>query len=168
MNKIKKEVSEQEALFKLSALCSQAEHSSGEMKEKMRRWQLPADAQERVMQRLLDEKYVDDDRYSRLFVRDKLRFCGWGPRKISEALRLKGVSAVVAQEHIDAVAEEDWLETLRPLIAAKRRTVKALSPYELQAKLMRFAVGRGFSVDMARRCIGDFVDMDNDFASDDF
>ena len=168
MDKRKKEVGEQEALFKLSALCSQAEHSSGEMREKMRRWQLPADAQERIMRRLVDDKYVDDERYCRLFVRDKLRFCGWGPRKISQALRLKGVAEATAEKHIAAVAEEEWAEALRPLIAAKRRTLKAASPYELQAKLMRFAMGRGFGIDTARQCIGGADGPDDCLADDDF
>ncbi len=158
----KKSVSEQEALFKLSALCSQAEHSSGEMKEKMRRWQLPPDAQERIMQRLLAEKYVDDERYCRFFVRDKMRFCGWGRRKIEQALHMKGVSADTAASQLDEITADEWAETLRPLIAAKRRSVKAQSDYELRAKLMRFAMGRGFTMDVVRMC------MDTDGGGDDF
>lgn len=47
----KKPITEQEALRKLSALCARAEHSSGEMLEKMRRWQLSEDARERVLDR---------------------------------------------------------------------------------------------------------------------
>lgn len=76
--KSKKQVTEQEALLKLSALCSQAEHSSGEMMDKMRRWALPADAMERVLNRLIDEKFVDDERFATFFVRDKIRFDRWG------------------------------------------------------------------------------------------
>ena len=66
----KQPITEQEALLKLSALCARAEHSSGEMLEKMRRWQLPDDARERVLDRLIDEQFVDDERFARLFVRD--------------------------------------------------------------------------------------------------
>lgn len=43
----KKPITEQETLQKLAALCARAEHSSGEMLEKMRRWQLADDARER-------------------------------------------------------------------------------------------------------------------------
>ena len=84
--KPKKQITEQEALLKLSALCSQAEHSSGEMKDKMRRWMLPSDVSERILDRLIDERFVDDERFARFFVRDKIRFDRWGRRKIEQAL----------------------------------------------------------------------------------
>lgn len=164
----KKEIGEQEALMKLAALCSQAEHSSGEMTDKMRRWQLPADAQERILKRLRAEKYVDDERFCRLFVRDKLRFSGWGPRKIMQALRLKGVAEDTAEAGLAEISAEEWAEALRPVIAAKRRTLKAASPYELRAKLMRFAMGRGFGMDTARQCIGGADEPDDCLADDDF
>ena len=54
----KQPITEQEALLKLSALCARAEHSSGEMLEKMRRWQLPDDARERVLDRLIDSSLL--------------------------------------------------------------------------------------------------------------
>ena len=65
--------SENDAYLTLAALCAQAEHCQYEMLEKMRRWELPEDAQARVMQRLVSERYVDDERYTRAFVKDKVR-----------------------------------------------------------------------------------------------
>ena len=62
-----KEISEQDALYKLSAMCSTAEHCSYEMKEKMRKWELSEDVQKRIMERLTTEKYIDDSRYCRFF-----------------------------------------------------------------------------------------------------
>ena len=75
--KSKKQVSEQEALLKLSALCSQSEHSSGEMMEKMRRWSMPQDEAERVLDCLIDERFVDDERFAlgRGFGMDIIRRC---------------------------------------------------------------------------------------------
>ncbi len=160
----KKETTEQEALSKLSALCSRAEHSSGEMREKMRRWQLPADAAERVLERLVAERYIDDSRYCRLFVRDKLRFDRWGRRKIEQALYRKGIGAADIDAALDAVTDDEWLAALRPLLAAKRRTVKSENPYEASAKLVRFAMGRGFDIRLVRLCIDDA----DEFGGDDF
>ena len=54
---------------------------------------------------------------------------------------------------LDAVPADDYIEILRQLIAAKRRTVKADSEYELNGKLIRFAMGRGFDMDIIRKCI---------------
>ncbi len=149
----KKPITEQEALQKLSALCARAEHSSGEMLEKMRRWQLSEDARERVLDRLIDEKFVDDERFARLFVREKIRFDRWGRRKIEQALYQKGVASDISRRVLDEVDDEAYVAELKKLIAAKRRSVQAESDYEMRAKLTKYALGRGFDYNVIRQCI---------------
>lgn len=149
----KKPITEQEALQKLSALCARAEHSSGEMLEKMRRWQLSEDTRERVLDRLIDEKFVDDERFARLFVREKIRFDRWGRRKIEQALYQKGVASDISRRVLDEVDDKAYVAELKKLIAAKRRSVTAESDYELRAKLTKYALGRGFGYNVIRQCI---------------
>ena len=149
----KKPITEQEALQKLSALCARAEHSSGEMLEKMRRWQLSEDARERVLDRLIDEKFVDDERFARLFVREKIRFDRWGRRKIEQALYQKGVASDISRRVLDEVDDEAYVAELKKLIAAKRRSVQAESDYGMRAKLTKYALGRGFDYNVIRQCI---------------
>ena len=149
----KKPITEQEALQKLSALCARAEHSSGEMLEKMRRWQLSEDARERVLDRLIDEKFVDDERFARLFVREKIRFDRWGRRKIEQALYQKGVASDISRRVLDEVDDEAYVAELKKLIAAKRRSVQAENDYEMRAKLTKYALGRGFGYNVIRQCI---------------
>lgn len=156
--KSKKNVTEQEALLKLSALCSQAEHSSGEMLDKMRRWGMPQDMAERVVDRLVDERFVDDERYARFFARDKIRFDRWGRRKIEQGLYRKGVARDIIGRVLDEVSPDDYAEALAAVLASKRRTVKADSEYELNTKLIKFALGRGFGMDIIRRCLDDADD----------
>ena len=150
-----KTITEEQALQKLATLCSHSEHSSGEMREKMRRWQLPDDAQERVLERLIAERFIDDARFARLFVRARLRFASWGERKISMALHQKGIDEATAREALDEVAEDEWTDVLRKVIAAKRRVTKASSDYDLRVKLMRHALSRGFSMQQIERCLDD-------------
>ena len=73
-----KQKTENDAYLTLAALCAQAEHCQYEMLEKMRRWELQEEEQARVMQRLVSERYVDDERYARAFVKDKVRYNKWG------------------------------------------------------------------------------------------
>lgn len=166
--KTKKQVTEKEALLKLSNLCSQAEHSSGEMLEKMRRWAMPEDAAARVLKRLVDERFVDDERYARFFTRDKIRIDHWGRRKIEQALRRKGVARDVSSRVLDAVPDSDYTAVLTELLVAKRRSVKAASDYELNCKLIRFALGRGFGMETIRRCIDSADDYPQDDATDGY
>lgn len=58
-------IDEKEALQRLTLLCSQSEHCESEMLEKMRRWEIPDDARARIMATLIEERYIDHDRYCR-------------------------------------------------------------------------------------------------------
>ena len=144
---------ENEAYLTLTALCAQAEHCQWEMLEKMRRWELPEDAQARVMERLVRERYVDDERYARAFVKDKVRYNKWGRRKVEQALWQKHIADDIRQRTLDEVDDEEYLSVLRPLLKQKRRSTKVQSDYEMNQKLMRFALGRGFTFDIIRQCL---------------
>ena len=139
--------------FKLSALCASAEHCTYEMTEKMRIWQVPADVQERVIERLVKNKYVDDERYCRAFVRDKIKYNKWGRRKVEQALYMKRIPESIIDAVLEEVDPETYLEILRPLIENKRKSIKADSEYELNMKLMKFAVGRGFTVEEVKKSL---------------
>ena len=144
---------EQDAYLTLAALCAQAEHCQYEMLEKMRRWELPEDAQARVMQQLVSELYVDDERYTRAFIKDKIRYNKWGRRKVEQALWQKRIDKDIRQRVLDEVDDDEYLSVLRPLLKQKRKSIKASNDYELNQKLMRFALGRGFTFDIIRQCI---------------
>uniref|UniRef100_A0AB33IQE9 Regulatory protein RecX n=1 Tax=Prevotella sp. GTC17253 TaxID=3236793 RepID=A0AB33IQE9_9BACT len=152
-----KEITEQQALFKLSALCSQAEHCSGEMLDKMRRWGIDEAVRARIMARLTAEKYVDDERYTRAFTRDKIRYNGWGRRKLEQALYAKHIERAVYIPVLDEIADHEYLDVLRPLLRNKQKSIKAHSDYERNMKLIKFAMGRGFDYSLIRQCLeGDF------------
>lgn len=156
--------SEKEAYLTLAALCAQAEHCQWEMLEKMRRWEVPEEAQARVMQRLVSERYVDDERYAQAFVKDKIRYNKWGRRKVDQALWQKHIDEDIRKRVLDEVDDEEYLGVLRPLLKQKRKSTKANSDYELNQKLMRFAMGRGFTFDIIRQCI----DVEEEPEEDDF
>ena len=144
---------ENDAYLTLAALCAQAEHCQHEMLEKMRRWELSDEAQARVMERLVKERYVDDERYARAFVKDKVRYNKWGRRKVEQALWQKHIDEDIRQRVLDEVDDEEYLSVLRPLLQQKRKTTKAQSDYELNQKLVRFALSRGFTFDIIRQCL---------------
>ena len=158
-----KQKSEQDAYLTLAALCAQAEHCQYEMLEKMRRWELDDEAQARVMQRLVSERYVDDERYARAFVKDKVRYNKWGRRKVEQALWQKHIDEDIRQQVLDEIDDEEYISVLRPLLKQKRRSTKAANDYLLNQKLMRFALGRGFTFDIIRQCINldDLEDLDS-------
>ena len=127
----------------------------------MRRWELDETAQNRIVARLVKERYIDDERYARAFVKDKIRYNKWGRRKVQQALCLKHIDADIQQRVLDEIDEKEYLDVLRPLLKQKRKSIKAESDYELNQKLVRFALGRGFGFDIIRQCLNvDDIDIE--------
>lgn len=158
-----KQKTEQEAYLTLAALCAQAEHCQWEMVEKMRKWEIPEETQARIMERLVKERYVDDERFARAFAKDKVRYNKWGRRKVEQALWQKHIDEDIRKNVLNEIDDEEYLSVLRPLLKQKRKSTKAQNDYELNQKLMRFALGRGFTFDIIKQCIdvedeGELVD----------
>ena len=161
---MKKEITEQEAYLQLAAFCAQAEHCEQEMRDKMKRWEIDKTVQDRVLQRLIKERYIDNERYARAFVKDKIRYNKWGRRKVQQALWMKHIDQDIQQRVLDEIDEKEYLDVLRPLLKQKRKSIKADSDYELNQKLVRFALSRGFTFDIIRQCID--VDDEMEFADE--
>ena len=154
MNKI----NSQQAFSRLASLCARREYCQHDMLEKMRQWGLTEEEQAQVMQLLTEGRYVDDERFTRAFVNDKVRYGKWGRRKIEQALWMKHIDDDIRSRALSKVDDEEYLSVLRPLLKQKRRSIKAASDYELNQKLVKFALGRGFTHDIIRQCIDGDVD----------
>ena len=155
-------ITETEALNKVAAYCSTAEHCRAEISEKLQRWGLPYDVIDRILKRLGDEKYIDEERFCRAFVNDKYRFAKWGKMKIGQGLYMKKIPSDVAWRYLNEIDQEEYLAVLRDLLASKRKSVRGKDEYELNGKLIRFAMSRGFEMKDIRHCI-QLSDENDDF-----
>lgn len=153
MQKKVKEMTEQEALLKLGALCSRSEHCVFEMQERMRRWGLDEQTQANIIAALVKGRYIDEERFARAFANDKVRYNKWGKRKVDQALYMKHIDESIRRRVLDEIEEIDFKEALLPLLRAKLKSVKAKNDYELNCKLIRFAMGRGYDIDEIRYCL---------------
>lgn len=147
----------QEAEAKLAKRCMRGECSTGELDDKMRVWGLSADDRQAVIDRLVELKFVDDERFCRAFVNDKVKYNRWGRRKIEQALWQKHVPSEVSSPILDAVPDADYIEALSSLLNAKWRTIKANTDYERSMKFIKYALGRGFDMDIIRQCINEMT-----------
>lgn len=135
------------AYTRLEALCNRAEHSSGELRKRLRTWGIAPSVAERIIERLQANRLLDDARFARMFVREKIEYCGWGRRKIAVALYTKGVDRDTAAEALDDIDLESYDRHLLSIVGRKLRSLPEPNSYESRTKAFRFAVGRGFEPD---------------------
>lgn len=132
------------AYQKAAFLCSKSEKCTSEIQEKLKLWELSADDSELVIKKLTEEKYIDDERFARAYVKDKYRFNRWGKQKIAYMLKAKNISSDSIDQAFQEIEIENYEDGLRKLLADKARSVKGKDNYDIRNKLMRFAIGRGF------------------------
>lgn len=140
----KRMISENDAMIRLTAKCAGAEYCRADIRKMMSRWELPEGVADKIIKRLQDERYIDEQRYAHAFVRDKFRYNHWGWIRIEQELKRRGIAQEYIDEAKEEISEDANLEALRKIIDTKRRTVKGKNEYEVNAKLFRFALSRGF------------------------
>ena len=133
----------------------------------MRKWEVEESDRERIMEYLRKAKFVDDERYARAFVKDKIKYNKWGRRKVEQGLWAKHIAEDIRQRVLDEVDESQYKSVLTDLLKSKRRSIKAANDYEMNRKLIKFALSRGFDYSIVRHCI-DCDDYDEEDSTDDF
>ena len=147
-----------EILYKLAAKCSASEQCLSDIEAKLAKYDLSEEEKTRILRHLVEEKYIDDNRYAEAYVRDKYRFNKWGRIKIAQGLRMKGIDRETIEIAMQGIDEQEYQSILSALIKAKRKSTHGKSAYEINGKLIRFATGRGFEFAAIRKCLGSVAD----------
>lgn len=135
---------QQAAYSKAAAICSRSETCTSEIQERLKLWGLNEDDSMAVIDQLKAEKFVDDERFARAYVKDKFRFNQWGRQKIAYMLHSKKISKEIQEAAFEEIEEDNYSDKLLRLLADKEKTIKAKDQYDKRNKLMRFAMGKGF------------------------
>jgi len=124
-------------------LCSQREYCCSDIFDKAVSWGCTTAQAGELIDFLVEQKFLDDRRYTEAFVKDKLRFNKWGRVKIAYMLRAKKVDRNTVLEVLSEIDETDYKEILTAELQKKYRTLRG-NVFEIKGKLFRFATGRGF------------------------
>ena len=145
------------ALQRMQALCARSEKCTGDIKVKLVKLGLNETEIQFVVQKLVNDGFVDNFRYARFFVRDKSRLNKWGRVKIVSVLKSKGVSEGIINKALLEISPETNKKTLTDLVARKAKQIKAKSTYELKSKLIRFGMSRGFEMDLVINVVNEVI-----------
>ena len=154
MEKKKHIYTEKEAYEKLASLCAMSEQCCWDVKRKMMRWEVEEEMRERIVARLVKERFIDEGRYAQAFVRDKFRYNHWGRVRIEQELKMRHIATQQIEKALEEIEEDDNLEALKQIIEKKRPTIKGKNEYEIKGKLIRFALGKGFAMDDVIKVVG--------------
>ena len=141
------------ALKRAAALCSNQEQCSSHIREKLNNWKVTSDDANKIIDLLIQEKFLDDARYATFYVRDKFRFNGWGKIKLRVMLRQKDLPLAIIEDALNQIDPELYKQTCTRLISEKSASLKESNQFKRKGKLFRFAAQRGFETDLIHQIL---------------
>jgi len=136
------------AFNRASSLCARQEQCCFDIRKKLQKWNVLPDDQEKIIDLLVQEKFIDESRFATSYVRDKFRFNNWGREKIRWQLKQKGISNENIDHALAQIDEEDYKKTLFFLMKKKKEQLKNRELNKVKAALIRNAVSKGFEMDI--------------------
>lgn len=137
----------------MARACARKEYAPFDIAVKLQRLELPERGVDKIIERLKKEKYLDEKRFVRSYIHDKLQFNRWGRKKITLMLRQKKLPQALIDEAFAELPDTMTEELLLPLLEKKWKSLKEGTDYEKRGKLIRYALGRGFSMDEVMDCM---------------
>lgn len=133
-----------QVLDKMAKYCAYQERCVKDVKDKLKFFDIPEEAKAEILDYLLDNRFVDDERFTKSFVKGKVNQSGWGMNKIRFHLMQKGIAKELIDEALGQTDEEVYRQKLIDILKTKSKSVKAASDYEKKRKLAAYAMQKGF------------------------
>ena len=145
---MEREMTFEEALERCRLLAAKGECCTFDLEQKMRNWGVQSTDIQRIITSLIDERYVDNLRFSIAYVRDKTRFNHWGRIKTRLMLRQKRIPQNTIDEAFTELPESDYQKAFEAERDKKMRQLRALKPFERNRKTAAYLIQNGFEPDV--------------------
>lgn len=148
-----KSLTKEEALKKLQRYCVYQDRCHQEVRTKLLDLGIRGYDLEDIMAELVIDKFLDEERFAKSYVRGKFRNNKWGRIKIERELKQRNISAYCIKKGLAELDELDYEATLKELIFKKSATTKAPNPYSKNAKIAKYVIGKGYESSLVWRII---------------
>ena len=101
-----------------------------------------------VIAELIQQNYLNEERFAKAFAGGKFRIKGWGKRKITQHVKQRGISGYNLDSAMKEIAPTDYRDTLTSLLDKKRQTLRDDNPLVVKQKLVRYALSKGYEFDL--------------------
>lgn len=124
--------------------CAYQDRSHQEAEQKMREFMLIPEARDELLMFLMAENYLNEERFTRSYIRGKFKIKQWGRNKIRLNLRQKGVTDRMADRCFDEIDPAEYAKVLREQYLRYYSSLSGLQAYQKRSKTIRYLLGRGF------------------------
>jgi regulatory protein len=147
----------QQARLKAEKYCAYQERSQLEVKNKLLGMGLMMAETNEILVELVRDNFINEERFAQAFAKGKLKVKKWGNRKITMALKNKGITETLIQKVLREIDPNQYIEELRFSIQKKARTLKESDPWKRAGKLKQYLIGKGFEPELVFKEVDAFL-----------
>lgn len=139
------------------SLLSRSSKSVKQLKLKMLDKGYDEELTEHIIEKLKENKYLDDECYSERLIHDKINYAKWGKNKIKCALYNKGIDKSIIDEKIREISNEHELERAYELAEKKMKSLINEEPLKMKIKLSNFLLNKGFDYETVNKSVSKLI-----------
>ncbi len=140
--------SREQAKLKAESFCAYQERAQQEVRNKLYEWGLYSNQVEQIISELIEENFLNEERFSKSYVSGKFRIKGWGKIKIKQGLKLKKISDKLISKSLNQIDGDDYIKTLETILEKKSAVLLEKDAFKKRYKLMNYALSKGFERDL--------------------
>jgi regulatory protein len=152
-----KELTIEAALEKARRFCNYQERCTSEVNQRLKDWNVTGTDAEKIINDLVENDLVNEERFAKAFARGKFRVKGWGTQKIQSGLRAKKISNEHIQAALSELPQTDQDNTLQQLLEKKNKLLKETNPLKRKVKLGNYAMQKGYRGEKVWKAIAALV-----------
>ena len=150
-----KPLSSDQVLDKMAKYCAYQERCVKDVTDKLKTFEISEKERKVIINYLIDNRFVNNERFANAFVRGKINQSGWGLNKIRFHLMQKGIDKALIDKALQAFDEEIYRQRLLEVLMTKAKTVKAANDFEKKRKLAAYAMQKGFEAPLVWEVLKD-------------
>jgi regulatory protein len=139
---------------KVRNYCAFQERCISEVSGKLKEWKVGQKRAEKIIEQLIREDYLNEERFARSYAGGKFRINHWGKTKIIYELERRQVPDLIIQIGLEEIGDEEYAETLEEILQRKNRELREPDPFKRKQKLIAFGIQKGYHYGLVKQVVG--------------
>lgn len=133
--------------------CAYQERCISDVADKLNKWKVRHQQAEKIIEQLIREDYLNEERFARFYASGKFRINRWGKTRIIYELQKRQIPDLIIQIGLEEIDDEEYEQTLKEILSRKSREIKEPDPFKKKQKLIAYAVQKGYHYGLVRQLL---------------
>ena len=142
---------------KIEQYCVYQDRCHKEVEEKIKSYNLIPEAREMILLSLMNDNFLNEERFAKSFARGKFRIKHWGKNRIVNELKMRDISAYNIKTALKEIDEKEYLKTIYTITEKRNTIISETNHYKRKKKLIDFLLRKGFETDLIFKVVDEVL-----------